>query len=96
MFAGEIFKTFSTGRKIFSQTQSKQRASDRNIYMSAYEEHLRIICAVCERFIQRGKKDCSETIVTVCDDCRRQSHFEAKRHQARQLAKNQQESGSSP
>jgi hypothetical protein len=50
---------------------------------------------MCERFIQRGKKDCSETIVTVCDDCRRQSHFEAKRHQARQLGKNQQESGES-
>ena len=79
----------------FSDNTIQTASGERNIYMSAYEEHLRIICAVCERFIQSGKKGCSETIVTVCDDCRRQSHFEAKRHQARQLGKNQQESGSS-
>jgi hypothetical protein len=60
--------------------------------MNAYEEHLRVICAVCERLIQPGEKG-SETVVAVCDDCRRQSHFEAKRHQARQVSKNQQESG---
>ena len=63
----------------------------RNIYMSEYEGHLRIICAVCERLIQPGKK-ASETIVGVCDDCRRQSHLEAKRHQARQLRKNHEHS----
>jgi hypothetical protein len=63
--------------------------------MSAYEGHIRIICAVCERLIQPGEKGFSETIVSVCDDCRRQSYFEAKRHQAGELRKNQQESGSS-
>jgi hypothetical protein len=65
---------------------------ERNIYMSAYKGDLRIICAVCERLIQSGKKG-SDTVIGVCDDCRRQSHFEAKRHQARQVTKNQQESG---
>jgi hypothetical protein len=55
--------------------------------MSAYKRDIRIICALCERLIQPGKKG-PDTIVTVCDDCRKQSHFEAKRHQARQLRKN--------
>jgi hypothetical protein len=59
---------------------------ERNVYMSAYKGHLRIICAVCERLIQSGKKG-SDTVIGVCDDCRRQSHFEAKRHQARQVTK---------
>jgi hypothetical protein len=63
--------------------------------MRAYKGHFRIICALCERLIQPAKQGYSETIVGVCADCRRQSHFEAKRHQARQLTKNQQESGSS-
>jgi hypothetical protein len=57
--------------------------------MGAYKGHFRIICAVCTRLIQAGKEG-SETIVSVCDDCRTQSHIEAKRHQARQLPKNQQ------
>src|ERR1700730_8337886 len=68
---------------------------ERNIYMSAYKGYFSIICAVCEHLIQQGKGPYSETIVSVCDDCRKQSYFEAKRHQARALRTNQQESGSS-
>jgi hypothetical protein len=63
--------------------------------MSAYKGYFSIICAVCERLIQQGKGSNWETIVSVCDDCRKQSYFEAKRHQARALRKNQQERGSS-
>ena len=68
----------------FSENKIQTVTAKRNIYMSAYEAHLRIICAVCERLIQPGKKG-SETIVGVCDECRRQSHLEAKHHHARQL-----------
>ena len=77
----------------FSDNAIQTATGERNIYMSAYEGHLRIICAVCERLIQPGRKG-SDTVVAVCNDCKRQSHFEAKHHQARQLRKNQQESGS--
>jgi hypothetical protein len=67
----------------------------RNIYMSADKGYFNIICAVCERLIQQGKGPYWERIVSVCDDCRKQSYFEAKRHQARALRKNQQERGAS-
>jgi hypothetical protein len=71
--------------------QSKRQSANEIIYMSAYEGHFRVICAVCERLIQRGEQG-SDTIVGLCDDCRRQSHFEAKPHQA-EVHKNQQEKG---
>ena len=60
----ESSRYFRRGRKILRQKAIQTASDERNIYVSAYEEHLRIICAMCERFIQRGKKDCSETIVT--------------------------------
>jgi len=44
--------------------------------MGAYKGHFRIICAVCERLIKRGRKG-SDTVVGVCDDCRTLSHIEA-------------------
>jgi hypothetical protein len=71
--------------------QSKRQSANEIIYMSAYEGHFRVICAVCERLIQRGEQG-SDTIVRLCDDCRRQSHFEAEGHQA-EVRKNQQEKG---
>ena len=73
---------------------TKQRPVCEIIYVSAYKGYFRIICALCVRLIQSGKEG-SETIVSVCDDCRKQTHFEAKRHQARQLRRNQQESAPS-
>jgi hypothetical protein len=63
--------------------------------MSAHKGYFNIICAVCERLIQQGKGPYWERIVSVCDDCRKQSYFEAKRHQVRALRKNQQERGAS-
>jgi hypothetical protein len=92
MLAGAIFKIFQPAVR-FSDNTIQTATGKRYIYVSAYKGHLRIICALCERLIQPGTKG-SDTIVTVCDDCRKQSYFEAKRHQAHQLRKNQQESRS--
>src|SRR5438094_466329 len=41
--------------------------------MSAYKGYFRISYALCVRLIQSGKEG-SETVVSLCDDCRKKSH----------------------